>query len=66
MPSMYDEYVVREMIAGLNKGDPARDAAVRGVLQRALNHNPCLIVRTMVDEARQAVSAVSHRIEERG
>ena len=59
MPSMYDEHVVRVMIAELDKGDPARGTAVRGVLQRALDHKPCLIVRTMVDEARLAISAVS-------
>ena len=59
MPSMYDKHVVRTMIAELDSGNLERDAAVRGVLQRALDHKPCLIVRSMVDEARQAVSAVS-------
>ena len=59
MPSMYDEHVVRAMIAELDSGNPGRGAAVRGVLQRALDHKLCLIVRSMVDEARQAVSPAS-------
>lgn len=62
MPTMYDEHVVREMISGLNRGNPARDAAVRAVLQRALDHQPCLIVRSMVDEVRKAVGMVSHQM----
>ena len=65
MPSMYDEHVVRTMIAELDSRNPGRDAAVRGVLQRALDHKPCLIVRSMVDEAKQAVNAVSQPTQER-